>query len=83
MIRPPKHLNIGVLLVDTIELLDAAPVDLFGILSVSYLKSRNLPDSITSLAPSVTILYISQNHDDHSPGNVLKFNPALQAPHFA
>jgi len=70
MIKPPKHLNIGVLLVDTVELLDAAPVDLFGVLSVSYLKSRNLPDSITSLAPSVTILYISQNHRDHPPGNV-------------
>jgi transcriptional regulator GlxA family with amidase domain len=67
MIEPPKHLNVGVLLVDTVELLDAAPIDLFGILSVSYLKSRNLPDSITSLAPSVTILYISQKHDDCSP----------------
>lgn len=64
---PPKHLNVGVLLVDTIELLDAAPVDLFGILSFDYLKSRNLPESITSLAPSVNILYISRDHDDCSP----------------
>jgi len=67
MSQRPKHLNVGVLLVDTIELLDAAPVDLFGILSVSYLKSRNLPDSVTSLAPSVSILYISQSRDDCFP----------------
>jgi len=61
--KPPTHINVGVLLVDTIELLDVAPVDLFGILSVSYLKSRKLPDSISSLAPSVSIVYISQDHD--------------------
>ena len=64
MIEPPKHLNIGVLLMETVQLLDAAPIDLFGILSVDYLKSRKLPDTITSLAPSVNILYISQSHRD-------------------
>lgn len=66
MTKFPKHLNVGVLLVDTVQFLDAAPVDLFGILSVSYLKSRNLPDSITSVAPSVSILYISQKLDNHN-----------------
>jgi len=65
MIKPPKHLNIGVLLMETVQLLDAAPIDLFGILSVDYLKSRKLPDTITSLAPSVNILYISQSHSDN------------------
>ena len=63
-ITPPTHINVGVLLVDTVELLDVAPVDLFGILSASYLKSRKLPDSISSLAPSVSIVYISQDHDN-------------------
>lgn len=93
MIKPPKHLNIGVLLMGTNELLDVSPVDLFGILSVSYLKSRNLPDSITSLAPSVTILYISQNHNDHHSQNVqvqpctadaaLRINRSLASPDVA
>ena len=64
--KPPTHLNVGVLLVDTIQLLDVAPVDLFGILSDSYLISRKLPDSISSLAPSVSIVYISQDHHKHS-----------------
>jgi transcriptional regulator GlxA family with amidase domain len=66
MTVPPKHLNIGVLLMDTVQLLDAAPIDLFGMLSVDYLKFYKLPDHIISLAPTVTIRYISQSYDDCS-----------------
>jgi len=61
-----KHLRIGVLLVDTVQFLDAAPIDLLGMLSKSYLTSHSFPSSVSSLGlESVTILYISPTKDDH------------------
>jgi len=60
-----KNLRIGVLLVDTVQFLDAAPIDLFGMLSKSYLKSHSFPSSVSSLGlDPVTILYISPSDDD-------------------
>jgi transcriptional regulator GlxA family with amidase domain len=61
-----SQLRIGVLLVETVGLLDLAAIDVFNICSAPYLQSRNFPSSVTSLAPSVSFLYISQSNDNHS-----------------
>jgi len=62
-----RGLRIGVLLLDTVQLLDAAPVDLFGMLSAPYMRARDFPPSLISLAlENVTILYISPTYDPNS-----------------
>ncbi len=59
-----NDLRVGVLFVDSVQLLDTAPVDLLGMLSTSYLQICKLPSSITSLGLSVSIVYISPLYND-------------------
>lgn len=74
-----KNLRIGVLLVDTVQFLDAAPIDLFGMLSKSYLQSHSFPSSVSKLGlDSVTILYISLSYDKGSCDAPLTADAALR-----
>jgi len=74
-----KNLRIGVLLVDTVQFLDAAPIDLFGMLAKSYLQSHSFPSSVSSLGlDSVTIHYISPSYDKGSCNAPLTADAALR-----
>jgi hypothetical protein len=52
-------LRIGVLILPPIQLLDAAPIDLFGMLTKEYLEACLLPAPLTALGVPVEIHYIS------------------------
>lgn len=53
-------LCIGVLLTGEVQLLDVAPVDLFGMLTPQYLKACKLPASLEAQAIPIEITYISE-----------------------
>lgn len=53
-----KPLRIGVLFSDSVQLLDIAGIDLFGMLSPSYLEVVNLPPQIVELGVPSEIHYI-------------------------
>lgn len=57
-----QRLNVGVLLLpEGAQLLDLSPVDLFSMLSRSYLTACQLPAPITALGlPQINISYISE-----------------------
>lgn len=52
-------LRVGILLIPPVQLLDASPIDLFGMLSPEYLNSCGLPQPLLDLAVDVSIHYIS------------------------
>jgi transcriptional regulator GlxA family with amidase domain len=52
-------LAVGVLLIPPMQLLDASPIDLFGMLTPEYLEACGLPKQLTNLAIPVSIHYIS------------------------
>lgn len=52
--------RIGVLLIDHVQLLDLSSVDLFGMLSPSYLSALSLPGPLKAGAVPMEILYIDQ-----------------------
>ncbi|KIW19347.1 hypothetical protein PV08_03642 [Exophiala spinifera] len=54
-------LRVGMLLVPPVQLLDASPIDLFGMLSPEYLKACGLPQPLLDLAIPVSLHYISQS----------------------
>ncbi|OCK83174.1 class I glutamine amidotransferase-like protein [Lepidopterella palustris CBS 459.81] len=54
-----KTLHIGVLILPPIQLLDASPIDLFSMLTPSYLTACQLPAAIISLGVPITITYIA------------------------
>lgn len=53
------HLRVGVLLVPPMQLLDASPIDVFGMLTPEYLEACGLPAPLTRLAIPVSIHYIA------------------------
>ena len=58
---PPSATRIGVLLVDTPQLLDLSPIDLFNSLSQSYVSALAfLPESLKADAVPMEIFYINQ-----------------------
>lgn len=84
-----KTLRIGVLLLEVVQFLDAGPIDLFGIASVSYLKSHNFPSDVVALGLNIDIKYISPSYDDKSyihsfaectAEAALKVNHSLKSP---
>lgn len=59
---PQTATRIGVLLIDTPQLLDFSPIDLFNMLSKSYVSTLPfLPDSVKADAVPMEIIYINQN----------------------
>lgn len=60
---PQPDLRVGVLLLDDTQLLDAAPVDLFGMLSRSWLSACKLPAPLIALGLDVSIHYIGARGD--------------------
>ncbi|KAG9790336.1 hypothetical protein KCU88_g1350, partial [Aureobasidium melanogenum] len=68
--QSPKatSLRVGVLLIPPVQLLDASPIDLFGMLTPTYLQSCGLPQPLLDLAIDVSIHYISASGPDtHAP----------------
>lgn len=55
----PKHLEIGVFIPSTVQLLDLSPIDLFAMVSPSYLSACKLPAPLVSLGIQSRIHYIS------------------------
>ena len=55
-----ERLRIGVLLAGPVQLLDAAPVDLFGMLTKDYLRACQLPEFLVNLGLDIDIQYISE-----------------------
>ena len=52
-------LRVGVLLIPPVQLLDASPIDLFGMCAPEYLQVTSLPKPLLDLAIPVSIHYIS------------------------
>ena len=52
-------LRVGVLLIPHMQLLDASPIDLFGMLSAEYIEACGLPKHLTNLGIPVSIHYIA------------------------
>ncbi|KAL9132868.1 MAG: hypothetical protein Q9175_005955 [Cornicularia normoerica] len=62
---PQAAIRIGVLLVDTPQLLDLSPIDLFGMLSQSYVTTLPfLPTPLKASAVPMEILYINRAGPD-------------------
>lgn len=59
-------LRVGVLIIPPVQLLDAAPIDLFGMCSPEYLQATSLPKPLLQLAIPVSIHYISASGPDTS-----------------
>ncbi|CAF9942766.1 MAG: hypothetical protein ALECFALPRED_010009 [Alectoria fallacina] len=57
---PKPTTRIGVLLIDHVQLLDMSSIDLFGMLSPSYLSPLFLPSPLKAGAVPMEILYIDQ-----------------------
>ena len=53
-----KFFRVGVLLTSPVQLLDLAPVDLFGMLHRDYLETCKMPKPILDLSQPVEIEYI-------------------------
>lgn len=51
--------RIGVLLADVVQFMDISPVDLFGMMSESYLSATFLPDLIKAGGVPIEIIYIN------------------------
>lgn len=66
-----KPFTIGVLILPSTQLLDLSPIDLFGMLTPSYLqdchRGAGLPLPLVNLGVPVTIHYISSTHQSPSP----------------
>ncbi|CAG8950482.1 hypothetical protein HYFRA_00006978 [Hymenoscyphus fraxineus] len=60
-----KHLRIGVFIPGPVQLLDLSSIDLFAMLSPTYLSACTLPTPIISLGIPSTIHYISTPSTDH------------------
>jgi len=58
---PTKPLHVAVLLIPPVQLLDASPVDLFGMLSKEYLLACKLPAPLTALGIDVVINYVCES----------------------
>lgn len=56
---PSSPIHIGVLLLPPVQLLDVSPIDLFGMLTPSYLASTPLPGPLLAGAVPITISYIA------------------------
>ncbi|CAF9936931.1 hypothetical protein IMSHALPRED_010957 [Imshaugia aleurites] len=56
--------RIGVLLLDAVQVLDVSPIDIFGMLSQSYLSTTPFPASLKAGAVPMEILYINQAGPD-------------------
>ena len=67
----PTPFTIGVLLIPPTQLLDLSPIDLFGMLTPSYLEAcqrgAGLPAPLVALGVPVTIHYITASHQPSSP----------------
>ena len=62
---PKPTTRIGVLLVDAVQLLDLSPIDIFGMLSESYISTLpQLPAPLKAGAVPIEILYINQAGPD-------------------
>jgi transcriptional regulator GlxA family with amidase domain len=59
MATPPKILKIGVFLPTEVQLLDLSPIDLFAMLSPTYLTTCKLPAPLIALGIPSVIHYIS------------------------
>lgn len=57
---PKPTTRIGVLLIDTVQLLDLSAIDLFGMLSQSYISDLKLPSSLKAGVVPMEILYVSE-----------------------
>jgi transcriptional regulator GlxA family with amidase domain len=55
----PKHLNLGVYIPTSVQLLDLSPIDILGMLDPKYLAACQLPAPIIALGIPSTIHYIS------------------------
>ncbi|KAK5227728.1 hypothetical protein LTR47_008535 [Exophiala xenobiotica] len=63
-----SSLRVGMLLIPPVQLLDAAAIDVFGMLAPDYLNACGLPQPLLDLAIPVTLHYISQSGpDSHVP----------------
>lgn len=66
-----KPFSIGVILLPPTQLLDLSPIDLFGMLTPSYLmdchRGAGLPMPLVKLGVPIDIHYISSAHQDPSP----------------
>ena len=70
-----KTTRIGVLLLPDVQLLDASPIDLFGMLTPSYLTACSLPQPIISGGQDISIHYISESATEF---NTCTANAALR-----
>lgn len=63
MTSAPKatSLRVGMLFVPPVQLLDASAIDVFGMLTLEYLKACGLPQPLLDLAIPVSLHYISQS----------------------
>ena len=62
---PKPTTRVGVLLVDTVQLLDLSPIDIFGMLSQSFLSTISFfPAPLKAGAVPIEILYINQAGPD-------------------
>jgi transcriptional regulator GlxA family with amidase domain len=69
-------LRVGVLLVPPVQLLDAAPIDAFGMLTPEYLEACGLPGPLTKLAIPVSIHYIAAS----GPGTYASMTASASLP---
>ncbi|EXJ61545.1 hypothetical protein A1O7_01973 [Cladophialophora yegresii CBS 114405] len=69
-------LRVGVLLVPPMQLLDAAPIDVFGMLTPEYLEACGLPAPLTKLAIPVSIHYIAAS----GPGTYASMTSSASLP---
>lgn len=59
--KPPTR--IGILLIDTVQLLDLSPIDIFAMLDPPYLSNPYMPAPLKAGAIPMDIMYISNNKD--------------------
>ncbi|KAL9126342.1 MAG: hypothetical protein Q9217_004588 [Psora testacea] len=64
--QPPHPFRIAVLLPPALQLLDASPVDLFGMLTAEYLKACRLPAPLIASAIDISIIYVGES----GPGTI-------------
>ncbi len=69
-------LRVGILLIPSMQLLDASPIDAFGMLTPEYLDVCGLPAPLTKLAIPVSIHYISAS----GPGTYASMTASASLP---
>ena len=58
--QAPEKLHVGMLLLDSVQLLDTSPIDLFGMLTPNYLQACGLPDHLVKKGIDIEFHYIAE-----------------------